>query len=74
VKSARVDKLMDYVYESLKKKYRREPTAEEYIGAQGLEPEDFEAERIAMAPRRLRSAISKLAEKARRDRDVDAGR
>jgi hypothetical protein len=61
---------VDYVLDHLRKKLKREPTAEEYIGAQGLDPADFEGELIAMAPRRLQSAISKLAKTARRERDA----
>jgi hypothetical protein len=58
---------MDYVLEHLRKKLRREPTAEEYIGANGLNPEDYEGERIAMAPWWLQNEIERLAEEARQE-------
>jgi len=59
----------DYVMESLKKKYpRKKITAEMYIGAQGLEPDDFEAELTASAPEELREDIQRLADDAREEK------
>jgi hypothetical protein len=65
-------KPIDYVMESLKKKYPgKRITPEMYIGAQGLEPEDFEAELISMSPRGLQAGITKLANEARRDAAIE---
>ena len=59
----------DYVMESLKKKYpRKKITAEMYIGAQGLEPGDFEAELTAAAPEELQEGIQRLADDAREEK------
>jgi hypothetical protein len=62
--------MIDYVLESLKKKYPGQKiTAEMYVGASGLEPEDFEGERISMSPKPLRKSIQRLADEARREKD-----
>ena len=67
-------KLMNYVEESFKRKHGRLPNAAEYIAANGLNPEDYEGERIADAPPRLRTAIERLADKARREAELEASR
>jgi hypothetical protein len=67
-------KLTNYVEEAFKLKHGRLPNAAEYIAANGIEPEDYEGEYIADAPPRLRAAIERLADKARREAERDASR
>jgi hypothetical protein len=62
-------KIINYVEESFKRKHGRLPNAAEYIAANGLDPEDFEGEYIADAPPRLRAAIERLADKARKEKE-----
>jgi hypothetical protein len=57
-----------YVEEAFKRKHGRLPNALEYITASGLEPEDYEGERIADARHRLRAAIERLANNASKER------
>ena len=76
--STNPSKPVDYVLESLKKKYpRKRITAEMYVGASGLEIEDYEAENIGNAPEELQEDIQRLADEAweeKRDRPYRAHR
>jgi hypothetical protein len=74
MKQTKAIKLINYVEDAFKRKHGRLPNAAEYIAANGLNPEDYEGEYIADAPPRLRAAIERLADKARREAEEDASR
>jgi len=59
---------MDYVYEYLKKKLGRVPTAEEYVAQNGVDEADIESEMVAMSPEELREDIQRLADDARTEK------
>jgi hypothetical protein len=66
---ANPNKPRDYVMESLKKKHpKKRITAEMYVGASGLEAEDFEGENIGNAPEELQEDIQRLADEAREEK------